>query len=84
MSEQLTAAELAQKFMAMGPKEFSEFWMTVLFEWNIEDSDIEMQWFLNGQQAKPAVLTVISAMHSAVASGRRAAAQQPTTPTGAA
>lgn len=79
---EITADDLAQKFMAMGPKEFSDFWMAVLFEWNIEDSDIEMQWFLNGQQAKPAVLTVISAMHSAVASGRRAS-ERPT-PTGAA
>lgn len=66
-------AELAADFIAMDQSDFNTFWMTVAFEWNIEDSDLEMQWFLNGKTAKPTVLTVISAMHSAVASGRKSA-----------
>ena len=70
---EMTAEEIAGKFMAMGPEEFNKFWLTVAFEWNIEESDLEMQWFLNGKTAKPTTLTVISAMHSAVASGRKSA-----------
>ncbi len=68
-----TPEALAEQFIALGPDEFNRFWMTVAFEWNIEDSELEMQWFFNGKSAKPTVLTVISAMHSAVASGNRKA-----------
>lgn len=66
--------EIAAQFIAMDPEEFNRFWMTVAFEWNIEDSELEMQWFFNGKTVKPTALTVISAMHSAVASGRKSVA----------
>lgn len=64
--------ELADKFMHLNRADFQTFWLTVCTEWNIEDGDLDMQWFINGQGVKPSVLTVISAMHSAVASGYKA------------
>lgn len=67
---------LAKHFMALSPDEFNKFWMTVCFEWNIEDSEMDAQWFYCGKKLKPSALTVISAMHSAVASGKKSAASE--------
>lgn len=73
MSEtKVTPEELANQFMALGQQDFNRFWISVFFEWNQEDGDVEAQWFYNGQAVKPSVLTVIGALHSAVYSGTKA------------
>jgi hypothetical protein len=61
--------ELAHKFMSMNVDDFRMFWTIVGFEWNQEDGDIEAGWFYFGQKMKPRDVAVISAMHTAVASG---------------
>lgn len=65
--------DLAERFIRMNPEEFRAFWSHVCFVWNLESEgeDIDMQWFFNGKKASYDVLTVISAMHSAVASGMK-------------
>jgi len=69
----LSANDLARQFCDMDRQDFTTFWLTVLSEWNMEDGDLEAQWFYSGKGVNPSVLTVISAMHSAVASGAKAA-----------
>ena len=69
--------ELAQKFMGLNADDFRMFWTIVGFEWDQEDGDLEAQWFYCGKQMRPTELAVISAMHSAVASGRKSAEAKP-------
>lgn len=64
--------KLAHDFMSLNADDFRMFWTIVGLEWNQEDGDIEAQWFYCGQRMSPLNLTVISAMHSAVASGVKA------------
>jgi len=64
--------QIAGDFMGMNADDFRMFWAIVEMEWNQEDGDIEAQWFYCGQHMQPRNLTVISAMHSAVASGVKA------------
>jgi hypothetical protein len=64
--------ELAHQFMRLNADEFRMFWTHIGFEWNQEDGDIEAQWFYCGQHMRPTDVTVISALHSAVASGQKA------------
>ena len=64
---------VAADFLALNPDEFRMFWAILLMEWNQEDGDLEAQWFYNGQHMRPGELTVIGAMHSAIASGMKAA-----------
>lgn len=61
--------ELAHQFMNLNVEDFRMFWTTVGFEWNLEDGDIEAQWFYCGKHMNPREVTVISALHSAIASG---------------
>ena len=65
----LTPGELAEQFSNLNKSDFQKFWMHVLFLWNDEESDLDAQWFYYPQGARPAIGTVISAMHSAVYSG---------------
>ncbi|TDR27793.1 hypothetical protein [Aquamicrobium defluvii] len=65
--------KLAHDFMGLNVDDFRMFWTIVGFEWNQEDGDIEAQWFHCGKSMRPTELAVISAMHSAVASGQKAA-----------
>lgn len=64
---------LAHQFMGLNVDDFRMFWTIVGFEWNQEDGDIEAQWFHCGKTMRPTELAVISAMHSAVASGQKSA-----------
>lgn len=64
--------ELAHQFMNLNADDFRMFWTIVGFEWNQEDGDIEAQWFYCGQNMSPKDIVVISALHSAVASGVKA------------
>ena len=66
---------LAHQFMGLNVDDFRMFWTIVGFEWNQEDGDIEAQWFHCGKTMRPTELAVISAMHSAVASGQKSAAR---------
>lgn len=68
--------KLARQFMNLNAEDFRMFWAVVDLEWNQEDGDIEAQWFLAGQHMRPLEVTVISAMHSAVASGQKARKEQ--------
>lgn len=61
--------KLADQFMSLNADDFRMFWAAVGMMWNDEDGDLEAQWFYCGQHMKPSDLTVIGAMHSAVASG---------------
>lgn len=61
--------KLADQFMRLNADDFRMFWNLVKFAWNDEDGDIEAQWFYCGQTMGPRDVTVISALHSAVASG---------------
>jgi len=65
----LTPHELAEQFSNLNKADFQKFWMHVLFLWNDDESELNAQWFYYSQGAKPAIGTVISAMHSAVYSG---------------
>lgn len=71
--------ELAEAFLALSPKEFDQFWRHVCFVWNMDgdENDMEGAWFMAGKAMKPDGLTAISAMHSAVASGRKSARGTP-------
>lgn len=69
--------KLAHDFMGLNVEDFRMFWTIVGFEWDQEDGDIEAQWFHCGKSMRPTELTVISAMHSAVASGQKASRGQP-------
>lgn len=64
--------ELAMTFLALNEDEFRAFWLTVLHEWNDEDTDIEAMWFYLGQRMPPRVVTAIGALHSAVYNGQKA------------
>lgn len=64
--------KLAHQFMNLNADDFRMFWTIVGFEWNQEDGDIEAQWFHCGKTMRPTELVVISALHSAVASGVKA------------
>lgn len=64
--------KLAHQFMGLNADDFRMFWTIVGFEWNQEDGDIEAQWFYCGQHMRPQNIAVISALHSAVASGVKA------------
>ena len=66
---------LAHQFMDLNVDDFRMFWTIVGFEWDQEDGDIEEQWFHCGKTMRPTELAVISAMHSAVASGQKSAAR---------
>lgn len=72
MDKKTDPIELAHKFMGLNADDFRMFWTIVGLEWNQEDGDIEAQWFYCGQHMRPMDVTVISAMHSAVASGMKA------------
>ena len=61
--------KLAHQFMNLNVDDFRMFWAIVDLEWNQEDGDIEAQWFYMGQNMGYRNLAVISAMHSAIASG---------------
>jgi len=61
--------KVAADFMALNPDEFKMFWACVAMEWNMEDGDLEAQWFYNGSHMKDRDLTVIRAMLGAIASG---------------
>lgn len=63
---------LAHQFMSLNVEDFRMFWTIVGFEWDQEDGDIEAQWFYCGQNMRPRDIVVISALHSAVASGVKA------------
>jgi len=65
----LTPAELAEQFSNLNKADFQTFWMHVLFLWNDDESELDVQWFYYSQGANPAIGTVISAMYSAVYSG---------------
>lgn len=65
--------KLAHQFMGLNADDFRMFWTIVGFEWNQEDGDIEAQWFHCGKTMRPTELAVISALHSAVASGQKSA-----------
>ena len=67
----ITPDELAEQFSNLNKSDFQKFWMHVLFLWNDDESELDAQWFYYSQGAKPAIGTVISAMHSAVYSGIR-------------
>lgn len=60
---------LAHQFMDLNAADFRMFWAIVSLEWGHEDSDLEAQWFHCGQNMRPQDIVVISALHSAVASG---------------
>lgn len=64
---------LAHDFMGLNADDFRMFWTIVGFEWDQEDGDIEAQWFHCGKTMRPTELAVISALHSAVASGQKSA-----------
>lgn len=66
------AMKLADQFMSLNADDFRMFWKMVELAWNDEDGDIEAQWFYCGQTMGQRDVTVISAMHSAVASGIKA------------
>lgn len=66
---------LAHQFMGLNVDDFRMFWTIVGFEWEQEDGDIEAQWFHCGKTMCQTELAVISAMQSAVASGRKSAAR---------
>ena len=63
--------ELANQFLSLNVEDFSMFWTMVGFAWDQEDGDVEAQWYYCGQHMRPRDLAVISAMHSAVASGQK-------------
>lgn len=63
--------KLAHQFMDLNVEDFRMFWAVVSLEWNHEDGDIEAQWFYAGKHMRPTEIAVISAMHSAVASGQK-------------
>jgi hypothetical protein len=67
---------LAHQFVGLNADDFRTFWAIVSLEWNQEDGDLEAQWFYCGKHMRPGGLSVISAMHSAVASGQKAARQK--------
>lgn len=61
--------KLADQFLALDADGFRMFWTMVSMAWNDEDGDIEAGWFYFGQKMRPTDLTVIGALHSAVAYG---------------
>lgn len=61
--------KLADQFLALDADDFRMFWAMVAMAWNDEDGDIDAGWFYFGQKMRPTDLTVIGALHSAVASG---------------
>lgn len=65
--------DIARDFMAMSPADARTFWATIQREWNDEESDIEAVWFYTGQMMGARELAVISAIHSALASGNKSA-----------
>ena len=68
--------KLAHQFMGLNPDDFRMFWSIIELEWNQDDGDIEAQWFYCGQHMSPRNVVVISAMHSAIASGVKAGAKK--------
>lgn len=64
--------KLADQFLALDADDFRMFWTMVAMAWNDEDGDIDAGWFYFGQTMRPTEVTVIGAMHSAVASGQKA------------
>ena len=64
---------VAADFLALNLDEFRMFWAVLAVEWKQEDGDLEAQWFYNGQHMRPSESIVIGAMHSAIASGMKAA-----------
>ena len=72
----LAPEELADQFSNLNKADFQTFWMHVLFLWNDDESELDAQWFYYSQGAKPAIVTVISAMHSAVYSGMKSGASK--------
>ena len=72
----LAPDELADQFSKLNKADFQTFWMHVLFLWNDDESELDAQWFYYSQGAKPAIGTVISAMHSAVYFGIKSGASK--------
>ena len=74
MTQKVTPSDMALQFLALDRDGFREFWSTIQLHWNEEDqgSDIEAEWFYFGQDMRGAD-TVISALASAVYSGRKQA-----------
>lgn len=63
--------ELANQFLALNADDFRLFWKIVEMAWNDEDGDIDAAWFYFGKKMRPMDVTVIGALHSAVASGQK-------------
>lgn len=73
--------KLAHQFMNLNADDFRMFWAIVGLEWGLEDGDIEAQWFHCGQNMRSQDIVVISALHSAVASGVKAGRSSQEDPT---
>lgn len=75
-TEKLHPIELAHQFIGLNADDFRMFWSIVSMDWDQEDGDLEAQWFYCGQKMRPTGVAVISAMHSAVASGIKVALEK--------
>ena len=69
--------ELANQFLSLNADDFRMFWTMVGMAWDDEDGDIEAAWFYFGKKMRPTEVTVIGALHSAVASGQKAGRATP-------
>lgn len=62
--------QMAADFLRLNANEFRQFWAAVQFEWNIEGSEVEAEWFYFGKTMR-GPYPVIGAIAAAVAAGKR-------------